>query len=81
MPSVSLLDPDSLKFLASIPKGGRDRIIEKVRSLESFPRIPGLRRLVGSTHWRLRVGDYRVIFRVDDAIHVLRIGHRKDVYR
>lgn len=62
----------------------RRRILVAVAELEDDPRPPGARKLVGfDSAWRIRVGDYRILYEVDD-IHVLvtvvRVGHRRDVY-
>ncbi len=62
------------------------RILDALVGLEREPPEGDLKRLkaVSKDHWRLRVGDFRVIFRIDadqDAVFVLHIGHRRDVYR
>jgi mRNA interferase RelE/StbE len=47
------------------------------------PRPPGCRKLAHSEAWRIRVGDYRVIYEIDDSSHavlVVHVGHRRDVY-
>ena len=62
-----------------------DRIIEAIRGLAGNPRPPGCRKLVGTTNdWRLRVGDYRIVYEIADAIRVVRVNrvrHRREVYR
>ena len=61
------------------------RIVAAVRALEEEPRPAGTRKLAGSDHTnRIRVGDYRVVYTVDDQqkfISVDRVRHRKDAYR
>ena len=60
------------------------RLICAIESLSSNPRPRGARKLVDQPGWRIRVGDYRVLFEVDDAsrvVTVYRAGHRSDVYR
>ncbi|MCZ7668161.1 MAG: type II toxin-antitoxin system RelE/ParE family toxin [Chloroflexi bacterium] len=61
------------------------RIIVTVSKLASEPHPPGSRKLVGSDHiFRVRVGDYRVIYDVQNSeliIEVIRVAHRKDVYK
>ncbi len=61
------------------------RIIAAIRGLARNPRPRGSRKLAGSDRdYRLRIGDYRVIYEVDDAQHVVRVmyvRHRSDAYR
>ncbi len=61
------------------------RIIVRIESLSHDPRPPGSQKLRGERDlWRIRVGDYRVVYRVDDrkrVVDVVRIRHRRDVYR
>jgi len=60
------------------------RIISRLESLASNPRPSGCKKLQGGDReWRIRVGDYRVVYTIDDAevlVEVTRIRHRKDVY-
>jgi len=57
------------------------RIILKVRELEENPFSKDIKKLQGENSFRLRVGDYRVVFDIiRDAIIVLKIGHRKNIY-
>ena len=57
------------------------RIILKVRSLAEDPYSKDIKRLSGRTEYRLRVGDYRVLFSIEtDTIFILNIGHRKNIY-
>lgn len=61
------------------------RIVTRIRTLAEDPRPVGCRKITGSrVDWRIRVGEYRVIYEVDDkagVIRVMRIRHRKEVYR
>ncbi len=61
------------------------RIAAAIRGLEPNPRPPGCRKIVGSeSDWRIRVGEYRVIYEIDDAataVRVMRVRHRRDAYR
>jgi len=61
------------------------RIVAKVKALASNPRPPGSRKITGSKNdWRIRIGDYRVIYEVDDAeraVRIMRVRHRREVYR
>jgi mRNA interferase RelE/StbE len=61
-----------------------ERVCDAVRALASDPRPAGCTKLAGREGWRIRVGDYRVLYDVDDAtgvVCVVHIGHRRDVYR
>jgi len=62
----------------------RDRLVSAVRGLRQSPRPLGCKKLKWVGVWSLRVGDYRVIYDVDDEaqlVTVYKIGHRRDVYR
>lgn len=72
------------KELEKIRGQTRERIVEKIRSLAENPRPPHAKKLSGEEKYRIRQGDYRILFRVDDlvvTIVVVKIGHRRDVYR
>ena len=59
------------------------RLLAKLSELEATPRPPGCKKLKNRDAWRVRVGDYRVLFVVDDrnaVVHVTAAGHRRDVY-
>ena len=59
------------------------RIVKKIRALSGDARPPGCLKLTGEDGYRIRIGEYRVLYRVDDPlkrIFVYRIKHRKDVY-
>jgi mRNA interferase RelE/StbE len=62
-----------------------NRVFAKIESLESEPRPYGTRKLTGENDlWRIRVGDYRVVYRIKDGEHlidVISVRHRKDAYR
>ena len=72
------------KELRKLPRDVIVRILNVVEQLTENPYPPGVRKLSGAQHtYRIRVGDYRVIFSVFDAemvIEIIRVGHRKDVY-
>jgi mRNA interferase RelE/StbE len=77
--------PAASRDLGSLPKNAQKRIGKKIDALAHNPRPAGVVAIKG---WegllRLRVGAYRVIYRVEDdrlIVLVVRIGHRKDVYR
>lgn len=71
--------------LKRLPTATQVRIVREIDLLVTNPRPHGVVKLAGYRGvWRLRVGDFRVIYEIHDAritILVLRIGHRRDVYR
>lgn len=72
------------KELADLPQDTYARVRDAIRNLSDDPRPPGCRKLTGRDGWRIRVGDCRVIYDVDDLaqqITVAHVGHRRDVYR
>ena len=72
------------KELQRIPQEDYERVREAMRALAHHPRPTGCLALTGRAGWRIRVGDYRVIYEIDDTQHtvtILHVGHRRDVYR
>jgi mRNA interferase RelE/StbE len=61
------------------------RIISHITALSQNPRPPGCRKLFGSKNdWRIRVGNYRIIYEIDDeekAVRVMRLRHRREAYK
>jgi mRNA interferase RelE/StbE len=61
------------------------RIITVIRALAENPRPSGCRKITGSkSDWRLRIGDYRIIYEIDKTakvVRVMRVRHRREVYR
>lgn len=61
------------------------RIITRIKALAENPRPTGCRKISGSVNdWRIRIGDYRVIYEVKDeekAVRVMRVRHRREAYR
>jgi len=66
-------------------KSDRARIVERIRALAIDPRLHGSEKLAGyADRFRIRQGDYRIVFLVDDLRHeitIFKIGDRKNVYR
>ena len=70
--------------LEDLPQDAYHRVAVALRDLVDDPRPPGCQKLGGRDAWRIRVGDYRVIYEIDDrakTVLVVHIGHRRDVYR
>ena len=72
------------KSLSRIPQPYQDRIIDAIYNLATIPRPHGTRKLSGKDAWRIRVGDYRIIYEIDENklnILIITLGHRKEIYR
>lgn len=70
----------------SLPSSVRERVEEAIFELGTDPRPHGTRMLKGELKgaWRLRVGDYRILYDIDDKrkqVFILDIGHRREIYR
>lgn len=80
-----LIKPSALKEMERIRSGkDRQRIVARVNDLGVNPRPPGSEKLSGEPRYRVRTGDYRVLYEVDDdrhAVTITKIGHRREVYR
>lgn len=68
-----------------LPQDTRQRIVARITSLEQDPRPNGAIKMQGTLNtYRVRVGDYRIVYTIDDGIRVAtvtRVGHRREVYR
>ena len=72
------------KDLKKIPKMDLRNIFSKIKSLSDDPRPIGCEKLTGQDRYRLRQGKYRIVYSIQDkelTIWVVKVGHRKDVYR
>lgn len=72
------------KELADIHPTHRERIINSIQPLAENPNPPGCKKLTGRDAWRIRVGNYRVIYEINNnelIVTVINIGHRREVYR
>jgi mRNA interferase RelE/StbE len=72
------------KELADLPKDEYFRVRDAIRCLGTDPKPHGCLKLSGRSGWRIRIGDYRVIYEIDDVqkkVTVVHVGDRKDVYR
>ena len=83
---VVLLENQAEKELRSLPEGVLKRVDIKLQALSLDPRPRGAAKLKGKEGegWRLRIGDYRILYQIDDkenAIRIYRIKHRREVYR
>lgn len=80
-----VLERAAEKELRRLPDQVHDRVIEGIAALATNPRPPGSKKLAGGkSNWRIRVGDYRVLYEIADivsVVHVYRVRHRRDAYR
>jgi mRNA interferase RelE/StbE len=79
-----LIKPSAVKELEAVPAKDRRKVAAKIQAFAVEPRPPGSEKLSGQERYRLRQGDYRVVYAIDDAAHtvlVVKIGNRRDIYR
>jgi len=72
------------KELEALPKKDLRRIIKRIQSLVENPRPHGSQKLSGQEQYRIRQGDYRVVYSIEDKdslIEIFKIGHRREIYR
>jgi mRNA interferase RelE/StbE len=72
------------KQLARIPASDYKKVKQAILNLAQDPRPPGSKKLKGRPAWRIRQGDYRVIYEIQDKqlfVIVLDVGNRRDIYR
>ena len=76
--------PTASKDLARLPKEAYLRCRETLLALSNNPHPSGCKKLVGEDGYRVRVGEYRILYRIDEPskrVYLYRVKHRKDVYR
>ncbi len=72
------------KDLKKVPKNDLKRILSRIEKLGDDPRPMGCEKLTGEELYRVRQGNYRIVFSIQDnelTIWIIKVGHRKDVYR
>jgi mRNA interferase RelE/StbE len=77
------IEKRAFKALKKIPVIDRNKIIKAIENLAIQPRPAYSKKLVGRAGWRIRIGNYRVIYEIEDhvcRILVLDLGHRKEIY-
>lgn len=79
------LAPAAVRQLRKLPPDARRRLQAAIELLAATPRPPGAKKLSGSSgDWRVRTGDYRIIYGIRDAqliVLVVAMGHRRDIYQ
>ena len=80
-----LIKPSAVKEIEAIGrKSDRQRVVGRIRDLAEVPRPSGCRKLSGKEWYRIRQGAFRIVYSVEDrrlVVFVVKVGHRKDVYR
>lgn len=72
------------RALDKLPKSDFQAVIEAIESLAQTPRPRGIEKVKSTGLWRIRQGDYRIIYAIDDKeslVTVVRVGHRREIYR
>jgi mRNA interferase RelE/StbE len=72
------------KDFDAIPKKDLKRILNRIETLAENPRPPGCEKLTGKERYRLRQGRYRIVYSIQDdelTVWVVKVGHRKHIYR
>ncbi len=70
--------------LGDLPKKDLARVVSRIRKLASQPRLAGCEKLSGQERYRIRQGDYRIVYAVDNdgrVVEIVKIGHRSEIYR
>jgi len=76
--------PSVARDLRGIPQADVRRILARIETLREDPRPPGSEKLSAQERYRLRQGNYRILYTVSDGeliVEVVKVGHRRDVYR
>lgn len=76
--------PSAQRELGALPSEISRRVRAAIVELAQEPRPSGCRKLTGREGWRIRVGDYRILYDIDDnalIVTIVHIGHRRDIYR
>ncbi|MBU1076256.1 MAG: type II toxin-antitoxin system RelE/ParE family toxin [Spirochaetes bacterium] len=79
-----LIKASAVKELNKIPKKDLQRITVKIQKLSDDPRPQGCEKLSGQERYRIRQGNYRIVYSIEDlvlTIYIIKIGHRKDIYK
>ncbi|GAB6192042.1 type II toxin-antitoxin system RelE family toxin [Desulfocastanea catecholica] len=72
------------KDFQGIPKSDLRRILSKIEQLQHNPRPEGSEKLSGQERYRIRQGNYRVVYSIQDnelTVWVVKVGHRREIYR
>jgi mRNA interferase RelE/StbE len=76
--------PAAVREIRKLPPEAKRRVHAVIELLADSPRPPAAKKLTGRPEWRVRTGDYRVLYRIEDEVLVVVVvsaGHRREVYR
>lgn len=79
-----LFTPAAMRQFDKLPKKAQERLSKAIAGLVDQPRSPQSVKLTGHDLYKVRCGDFRVIYRIDDdalQVMIAKVGHRKEVYR
>jgi len=79
-----LFKHSAVKELEDIPKKDIKKIIKRIQSLALNPRPSGAKKLSYQKRYRIRQGNYRIVYSIEDnefTVHIYKIGHRREIYR
>lgn len=79
-----LIKRSAAKEIEALPKGDRAKVMCRIAALADDPRPPGCEKLSTLERYRVRQGDYRIVYSIEDenlTDWVVRVGHRRDIYR
>lgn len=72
------------KEIGGLPKADCQRVVAKIQRLASSPRPNGCEKLSGAEKYRIRQGDYRILYEIDDStklVTIAKVGNRREIYR
>ena len=81
---VVIIQPSAQKEIEKLPKPSQVKVLKVLVSLSDNPRPANCKKLVGADAWRVRVGDFRIVYLIEDnilTVEVVRVAHRKNVYK
>jgi len=78
------IKPSAAKEIEALPKTDRIRVIQRIQNLADNPRPPGHEKLSGDDRYRVRQGNYRILYTINGnelIVTIVMVGHRREVYR
>lgn len=78
------VQPSAQKEIEKLPKSAQAKVLKALVALGENPRPANCKKLVGTDSWRVRLGEYRIVYWIEDnilSVEVVRVAHRKDVYK
>ncbi len=74
----------AVKEIENLARKDIRAVLDKIAAFANNPRPAGVKKLSGQEKYRIRCGDYRILYSIEDdvlIVYVVKVGHRKDVYR